>query len=147
MAADGGQWGEWWTLPRLSHAEELFELVSDTIDQPIRSVHVEHIANPIDAIVEIGHVRTHVFPKGGSDIQIELVDHGSSEVVCHADIIGTGSDALGQLVDSAPIGTSVLGCVIYIKLCLMFRHVDIIQDNTIINRFDTPSCSSSDLFD
>ena len=82
----------------MSHAEELFELVSDTIDQPIASVHAEHIADPIDAIVEISHVRTHVLPKGRSDIQIKLVDHGSSEVVCHVDIIGTGSDALGSIV-------------------------------------------------
>ena len=107
MAPHGGVKGEWWTLPRLSHAEELFELVSDTIDQPIRSVHAEHITDPIDAIVEISHVRTHVLPKGGSDIQIELVDHGRSEVVCHADIIGTGSDALGQMVDALLTGTLV----------------------------------------
>ena len=125
MAADGGQWGEWWTLPRLSYPEELFELVSDTIDQPIASVHAEHITDPIDAIVEISHVRTHVLPKGRSDIQIKLVDHGSSEVVCHVDIIGTGFGDLGSMVDGSPI-VLVLGCVIYIKLCLMFRHVDII---------------------
>ena len=31
---------------------------------------------------------------------------GDSEVV-HADIIGTGGDALGQMVDTAPIGTVV----------------------------------------
>ena len=104
MAPHGGVWGEWWTLSQLSHAEELFELVSDTIDHPIASVHAEHITDPIDAIVEISHVRTHILPKGRSDIQIELVDHGSGEVVCHVDIIGTGSDALGQLVDSLPTG-------------------------------------------
>ena len=132
MDQNGGQWGEWWTLPRLSHAVELFELVSDTIDHPIGSVHAEHITDPIDAIVEISHVRTHVLPKGGSDVHIELVDHGSSEVVCHVDIIGTGFGDLGQMVDGSPI-VLVLGGVIYIKLCLMFRHVDIIQDGTIID--------------
>ena len=107
MEDDGGQWGEWWTLPQLSHAEELFELVSDTIDQPVASVHAEHITDPIDAIVEISHVRTHVLPKGGSDIQIELVDHGGSEVVCHVDIIGTGGDDLRGKVDTSPTGTLV----------------------------------------
>ena len=50
---------------------------------------------------------------------------GDGEIV-HADIIGTGGDALGQMVDTAPIGTLVLGCVIYIKLCLIFRRIDII---------------------
>ena len=45
--------------------------------------------------------------------------------VCHVDIIGTGLDALGSMVDTAPIGTSVLGCVIYIKLYLIFRLVSI----------------------
>ena len=130
----------------MSHAEELIELVSDTIADPLASGHVEHVAHPIDAVAEISHVRTHVLPKGRSDIQIELVDHGSSEVVCHVDIIGTGSDALGQMVDTCPT-VLVLGGVIYIKLCLMFGHVDIIQDDTIINRFDTPSCSTCDLFD
>ena len=50
---------------------------------------------------------------------------GDGEIV-HADIIGTGSDALGQMVDTAPIGTLGLGCVIYIKLCLIFRRIDII---------------------
>jgi len=91
----------------LSHAEELFELVSDTIDQPVASVHAEHITDPIDAIVEISHVRTHVLPKGGSDVQIELLDHGGSEVVCHDDIIGTGFGDLRGKVDTAPTGTLV----------------------------------------
>ena len=50
---------------------------------------------------------------------------GAGDFVSHADIIGTGSDALGQMVDSAPIGTSVLRGVIDIKLYLIFRLVSI----------------------
>ena len=124
MAADGGQWGEWWTLPTLSHAEELFELVSDTIADPLASGHVEHVAHPIDAVAEVSHVRAHVVSQGGSDVEIELVDHGSGEVVCHVDIIGTGSDALGQMVDSAPTGTLVLCSVVdfyNIILCIIIE--------------------------
>ena len=74
--------------------------------------------------------------------------------VCHATIIGTGSDDSRALVDSLPTGRAAdqfvlltLRGVIYIKLHLMFRHVDIIQDDTIINRFDTPTRRTWDFFD
>ena len=90
-----------WTLPRLSHPEELFKLICDTVDQPIGSVQIEHVANPIDAIVEIAEVVAHKVTESGSDVQIELVDLRSSGVV-HTDIIGTGSADLREAVDSAP---------------------------------------------
>ena len=89
----------------MSHPEELFELVSDTIADPLASGHIEHSTDPIDAVAEVSHVRTHVLPKGRSDIQIKLVDHGSSEVVCHVDIIGTGFGDLGSMVDALLTGT------------------------------------------
>ena len=100
MAADGGQWGEWWTLPRLSHPEELFELVRDTVNQPVGSGNVEDGANPVDTLAEVAEVAAHEITKGGSDVQIELVDLRSSGFV-HTDIIGTGSGDLGAAVDSA----------------------------------------------
>jgi hypothetical protein len=84
-----------------SHPEELFKLICDTVDQPIGSVQIEHVANPIDAIVEVAEVATHEITKSGSDVQIELVDLRSSGVV-HTDIIGTGSADLREAVDSAP---------------------------------------------
>ena len=80
-----------------SHPEELFKLICDTVDQPIGSIEIEHVANPIDAIVEIAEVATHEITKSGSDVQIELVDLRSSGVV-HTDIIGTGRDGLGSVV-------------------------------------------------
>ena len=96
----GGKVKREWTPSQLSHPEELFELVRDTVDQPIGSVEIEHIANPIDAIVEIAEVATHEITKGRGNVQIELVDLRSSGVV-HAVIIGTGSADLGDRVDSA----------------------------------------------
>ena len=97
MAADGGQWGEWWTLPRLSHPEELFELVRDTVNQPVGSGNVEDGANPVDTLAEVAEVATHKVTKSGSDVQVKEVDFGSSGFV-HAVIIGTGRDGLGSVV-------------------------------------------------
>ena len=64
-------------LSELSHSEELIELVSDTIADPLASGDIEHTAHPVDAIAEVSQVRTHVLTQGGSDIQVELVNHGS----------------------------------------------------------------------
>jgi len=57
---------------------EFFELISDAIDQPIRGIHVEGIANPVDAVFQVAEVATHEITKGRSDIQIELLNFGSS---------------------------------------------------------------------
>ena len=100
MGRLGGKVKREWTPSQLSHSEELFKLICDTVDQPIGSVQIEHVANPIDAIVEVAEVAAHEITKGGSDVQIELVDLRSSDVV-HTDIIGTGSGDLGAAVDSA----------------------------------------------
>jgi len=100
MGRIGGKVKREWTPSQLSHSEELFKLIRDTVDQPIGSVEIEHVANPIDAIVEIAEVVAHKVTESGSDVQIELVDLRSSGVV-HTDIIGTGWDGLGSVVDSA----------------------------------------------
>ena len=89
-----------WTLPRLSHPEELFELVRDTVNQPIGSGHVEDGANPIDALAEVAEVAAHELTKGRRNVQVKEVDFGSSGFV-HALIIGTGRGGLWVAVDSS----------------------------------------------
>jgi len=69
---------------------------------------------------------------------------GDGEIV-HADIIGTGGDALGSLVDTSPT-VLVLGCVIYLKGRLTFGHIIIIKDDTVVYTFHTISCSTGNLF-
>ena len=100
MGRIGGKVKREWTPSQLSHPEELFELVRDTVNQPIGSGNVEDGANPIDALVEVAEVATHKVTKGRGNVQIKLVDLRSSGVV-HAVIIGTGWDGLGAAVDSA----------------------------------------------
>ncbi len=104
MGRIGGKVKREWTPSQLSHSEELFELIRDTVNQPIGSGHVEDGANPIDALVEVAEVAAHELTESGSNVQIELVDLRSSGVV-HAVIIGTGSADLGGRVDSSRIGT------------------------------------------
>ena len=100
MGRIGGKVKREWTPSQPSHPEELFKLICDTINQPIGGVNIKHIANPINAIVQIADVATHEITKGRGNVQIKLVDLRSSGVV-HAVIIGTGWDGLGAAVDSA----------------------------------------------
>jgi len=100
MGRIGGKVKREWTPSQLSHSEELFKLICDTVDQPIGSIEIEHVANPINAIIQIADVAAHEITKGRGNVQIELVDLKSSGVV-HAVIIGTGSADLGAAVDSA----------------------------------------------
>ena len=97
MGRIGGKVKREWTPSQLSHPEELFELVRDTVNQPVSSGHVKDGTNPVYALAEVAEVATHKVTKGRGNVQIELVDLRSSGVV-HTDIIGTGRDGLGSVV-------------------------------------------------
>ena len=128
MAPHGGEWGEWWTLPELSPEERGWvAIVSKMVAEPITYLSVTEVLS--EGVAEIP-----CFVQGenaGALLRIvrdqHLIAVHACDVVnvCHVDIIGTGFGDLGSVVDSAPTGTSVLSCVIYIKLYLIFRLVSI----------------------
>ena len=89
MAADGGQWGEWWTLPRLSPQKggrvpvicDVVSVVTDlSVTELLREVEAE-VPRPIG-------VGGGVLPRssGADHVKAHLVS-----VVWYAVIIGTGS--------------------------------------------------------
>jgi hypothetical protein len=91
MAADGGQWGEWWTLPRLSPPVQEgggVAVVSDH-DAILADFGVSELLRQVEAEVPcpIG-IGGGVLPRGrGADhVKAHLVS-----VVWYAVIIGTGS--------------------------------------------------------
>ena len=102
-------------MPLCSLVSEHAEVsIADVIYHVIRGGHVETLAEPIDCQVTGCH---------GIEQKILQVLQGlgrGKEVVCHVDIIGTGSDALGQMVDTAPTGTRVC----YINLQTFHRTVE-----------------------
>ena len=50
MAADGGQWGEWWTLPQLSHQEGgRVAVVSDDVTEGVSDLSVSKLFGEVQA--------------------------------------------------------------------------------------------------
>ena len=78
MGRIGGKVNPQWTVQRLSHAKEFFVNISDTINQPIISIHIKSVTNPIHTIIQIAEVAAHEITKGRFNLQIILVDLGSS---------------------------------------------------------------------
>ena len=90
MAAIGGQWGEWWTLPRLSPQEGgRVAVVSDDVAEGVTDLSVTEFLREVQA----EHHGT-VQVRGGF---VLLRSRGADDGVgvVHAVIIGTGSAALG----------------------------------------------------
>ena len=98
MAPHRGVWGEWWTVRGLSHAVEHFGNRFPILFLSLKDATVYSLG-------ELTHLGRggHVVPTLG----VDLSDVGVRSGFVHADIIGTGSDALGRSVDTLLTGTLV----------------------------------------
>ena len=98
MAPHRGVWGKWWTVRRLSHAVEHFGNRFPILFLSLKDA-------TVDSLGELAHLggRGHVVTPLG----VDLCDVGVGSGFDHADIIGTGGDALGRSVDTLPTGTLV----------------------------------------
>ena len=104
MAADGGQWGEWWTLPQLSHQEGgRVAVVSDDVTEGVSDLSVSELLRQVQA-------KQHGTVQVGRGLVL-LRSRGADDFVCHVDIIGTAWGDLGSLVDSAPTGSAAASFV------------------------------------
>ena len=126
MGRIGGKVNPQWTVQRLSHAKEFFVNISDTINQPIISIHIKSVTNPIHTIIQIAEVAAHEITKGRFNLQIILVDLGSSvhrSGVVHVYTLGHQGAQHKRGCASSTIGTSILQKmrVVFFYLCNQFR--------------------------
>jgi len=118
-------------LPQLSRTKEFFKLIGNSINQPIGGIEIEHITNPINAIIQIAKVVAHEITKCGSNVKIELVNLRSSRHrsgFVHVYTLGHQGAQHNPPCATSTIGTHVVVNIAAILVqCLTLRHEHVLD--------------------